>query len=282
MDDVSLFHTAAQPVAADHLDVHPLANIFPMLSDDELNELAADIKENGLLHPIVRMIDHKTIVDGRNRYEACHRAGIEPEFDDYIENDEQARALIVSANLQRRNMTKGQQAIAHAMIYPDPKRGMHSELSGSTRNSFDKAHLSRARAVLRASPDELAPQVLSGALTLDKAHAEVTKRQQEASSTEARFARLREMAPDLADLVIEERMTLGEAIAAANQREKERQDAIDAGRRASENLINFVSVALSIKAATELGERGLVTEEQLGRLEDAMTLLRRIYAEDDQ
>jgi hypothetical protein len=31
------------------LAVHPVAALFPMLADDELDELAADIKERGLL-----------------------------------------------------------------------------------------------------------------------------------------------------------------------------------------------------------------------------------------
>src|SRR6516165_3714670 len=34
-----------------------------------------------------------------------------------------ALAYIVSANLNRRNLTKGQQAMALAMIYPEPARG---------------------------------------------------------------------------------------------------------------------------------------------------------------
>jgi hypothetical protein len=30
---------------------HPITDIFPMLSEEELSELAEDIKANGLLHP---------------------------------------------------------------------------------------------------------------------------------------------------------------------------------------------------------------------------------------
>lgn len=33
--------------------VHPVADLFPMLGADELAELAEDIKQRGLLHPVV-------------------------------------------------------------------------------------------------------------------------------------------------------------------------------------------------------------------------------------
>ena len=37
----------------DRIKVHPAADMFPMMSDDELDELAADIAKNGLRQPIV-------------------------------------------------------------------------------------------------------------------------------------------------------------------------------------------------------------------------------------
>ena len=48
------------------------------------------------------------------------------------------------------------------MLYPEPKRGMHSELKNSTEN-FDKADLSRARKVNRSLPD-LAKKVMAVAI----------------------------------------------------------------------------------------------------------------------
>src|SRR4051812_9181962 len=39
-----------------------------------------------------------------------------------------APAFIASANIARRRLTKGQKAMAWAMIYPEPKRGVHSQL----------------------------------------------------------------------------------------------------------------------------------------------------------
>ena len=52
-------------------------------------------------------------------------------------------AFIISENIERRRLTKGQSAMAMAMIYPEPKRGVHSELKNSTGAlGFDKANLS--------------------------------------------------------------------------------------------------------------------------------------------
>src|SRR5262245_56896276 len=54
--------------------VHPAADVFPMMSDDELAALGADIKARGLLEPI--KIRGDEILDGRNRLEAIERADI--------------------------------------------------------------------------------------------------------------------------------------------------------------------------------------------------------------
>jgi ParB-like chromosome segregation protein Spo0J len=59
-DDMAVIPTGA---------VHPVANLFPMLPDDELQELADDIRANGLQHPIVLDKDG-VLIDGRNRWAA--------------------------------------------------------------------------------------------------------------------------------------------------------------------------------------------------------------------
>ena len=41
--------------------------------DDDLSDLVADIRRNGLLTPPV--VWHNGVVDGRRRYEACRRLG---------------------------------------------------------------------------------------------------------------------------------------------------------------------------------------------------------------
>jgi hypothetical protein len=59
------------------LKVHPAADVFPMMTQEELIDLAEDIKEHGLLCPIV-LTEEGLLADGRNRSMACRIAGVEP------------------------------------------------------------------------------------------------------------------------------------------------------------------------------------------------------------
>jgi ParB-like nuclease domain len=106
--------------------VHPIAELFPMMTDDELADLAADIKANGLIHPIVVDKDG-LLIDGRNRARACEIAGIEPAT--VVFEGDDPRAYIIASNIARRHMSKGQQAMAVAMVYPEPEKTTHGKKS---------------------------------------------------------------------------------------------------------------------------------------------------------
>jgi hypothetical protein len=62
--------------------VHPAADVFPMMSDEELDALGQDIKVNGLHwgSKIVFTMDDQ-LLDGRNRLEAMERAGVPSPLD---------------------------------------------------------------------------------------------------------------------------------------------------------------------------------------------------------
>jgi hypothetical protein len=69
----------------DMLPVHPAAEMFPLLSRDELLELGTDIKAHGLRTPIAlwRSADGRDyLLDGRNRLDAVEAVGIKVVFDD--------------------------------------------------------------------------------------------------------------------------------------------------------------------------------------------------------
>jgi 16S rRNA G966 N2-methylase RsmD len=88
--------------------VHPAAQMFPMMPDDQLRVLADDIKANGLREPLI--LDHDgRLLDGRNRLAACRLAGVEPRYATIAVSD--AVAFVLSLNLHRRHLTTGQRAL---------------------------------------------------------------------------------------------------------------------------------------------------------------------------
>lgn len=85
---------------------HEIAELFPMMSEEELLNQSDDIKKNGLLHPIL-LFDGK-ILDGRNRYTSCKMAGVEPRFDIFTGTFGEALQRVWSENVQRRHLTSSQ------------------------------------------------------------------------------------------------------------------------------------------------------------------------------
>lgn len=92
------------------IPAHPAADLFPLLPDDELRDLADDIAANGLHEPVWLHPDGR-ILDGRNRYKACELAGVEPTFRTW-NGDGSPVIFVVSLNLKRRHLTSSQRAMA--------------------------------------------------------------------------------------------------------------------------------------------------------------------------
>jgi len=94
------------------LTPHPLAEIFPPLDEAALQELAADIKANGLRQAIVTYKGQ--VLDGRNRLAACKIASVEPRFKEFSGDD--PLGYVVSLNLTRRHLDASQRATIAAKI----------------------------------------------------------------------------------------------------------------------------------------------------------------------
>jgi formiminotetrahydrofolate cyclodeaminase len=109
--------------------VHPYAARFPLLEDAELRDLAADIKANGLIHPIVRD-EAWHLIDGRNRFVACALAGVEPRWLPLPDDTEPMR-FIFAVNVRRRHLTPGARAMAAAMTL---EAGADCDVADGRRN----------------------------------------------------------------------------------------------------------------------------------------------------
>ena len=70
--------TETAPVCDGKYKFHPACEIFPAMTPVELHELVEDIRQNGLLVPILTYKGE--IIDGRHRHECCLELGIEPKF----------------------------------------------------------------------------------------------------------------------------------------------------------------------------------------------------------
>lgn len=195
-------------------EAHPVADLFPMLAPDELDELAADIRERGLLHPIVLDAQGR-VLDGRNRLAACEMAGVDPSFVDYDGDDPEGYALAV--NIARRHLSKGQKALVMA----------RAGYKNYTEAQVSKQYVSWARTADEHAPD-LADRVLDGTLPLREAYESALERKREADDARAKLDRLRTAASDLTALVEEERMALDDAIAALDARERKAREEAEA------------------------------------------------------
>jgi len=206
--------------------VHPAAAVFPMLADEELRDLADDIKHNGLIYDIV-LDKTGAIVAGRNRFAACKLAGVEPRFMT-LPDDADPVAYVLSENLQRRHMSAGQRAMAaaRARLFLKNNQDGVASLAG-----VSQARIAYAATVIKYAPD-LADLVLSGAEHLNAAYEKARARKIAAESAaesdarqraeaERKTAKLRAEAPDLADLVAEWRLSLDDALAALRQRQED-------------------------------------------------------------
>ena len=92
------------------LEPHPLAQLFPPISEEEFAQLGRDLALHGQLEPIV--LYQGKILDGVNRYRACRRMNREPWTIEF--NQESVKRTpeeyVISANLRRRHLTPPQLA----------------------------------------------------------------------------------------------------------------------------------------------------------------------------
>lgn len=100
------------------MEFHAAATLFPMMENTAIKELAEDIAKNGQIEPILTV--NGKIIDGRNRFEACKLAGVEPVFEEYQgdTSDEGLLKLSLSLNMKRRHLDASQKAMLAVTILP--------------------------------------------------------------------------------------------------------------------------------------------------------------------
>ena len=177
-----------------HMEFHDVANMFPLMADDEYQALVEDIRAHGLREPI--WTHEGKIIDGRNRYRACVELGIEPRFRAW-HGQGSLGAFVVSLNLQRRHLSSSQKAVIALEVEQQlakenpPGRPRKDEtpqkvagFSGEAREraaqlvGTNRQYVSDAKRLAKTAPD-LLPSVRDGRITMKDAKRAATLPEQE-------------------------------------------------------------------------------------------------------
>jgi hypothetical protein len=164
------------------INIHPAADLFPMMGQDELWVLGEDIKANGLLHPIQMLSG--AVIDGRNRLDAMELIGLklrfpkrekENRFESQIWVDGKVigycrhntpidipdpTAFVISQNINRRNLTTAQKSeLIAKLLKADPTK---SDRAVAEVVKVDHKTVGAKRAALSATgeiPQSATPRV---------------------------------------------------------------------------------------------------------------------------
>ena len=189
------------------LQLHPACKLFPQLPEDELQQLAQDIRANGLRNPVV-LLGGK-VLDGRNRLAACEIAGVKPRFTKWIGQGSPVE-WVISQNLMRRHLSTSQRAvIAHdllPLLEKEAKRRQRmsmgrgkkvakkcGHLSGNGKASEAAARITRTNAryveivkQIQSEAPELVGRIRTGELNITHARHLATIQVQEAFGRRAK------------------------------------------------------------------------------------------------
>lgn len=147
------------------MDSHPLADLFPPLSEADLVALTDDIAANGLLHPIV--VFQGKILDGRHRRIACGRSGVTPRFEEFPGDEAAAVEYVRSVNLLRRHMSTSQKAMI-AVKLAALVEGL-TQREAANQMGISRRQVSYAAEVVHRGVPELVDGITRGDLTVGTA-----------------------------------------------------------------------------------------------------------------
>ena len=173
--------------------VHPCADVFPMMSEAELEALAADIKARGLQKPVTMHYLSKqkiwVVLDGRNRLEALDRLGWVPAdmWTDVTRGDQPMEifekntqhdpaAYVISANIHRRHLSKLERAELIVKTVEAEQTNDQAKAARSFSPTVGKKGGSTKDPILEKAVTEAAKQQISRR-TVKKARAKVHGKQ---------------------------------------------------------------------------------------------------------
>lgn len=241
--------------------------------DDELNELAASIKEHGVIQPVVvRSVDAKTgdpryeIIAGERRWRAAQRAGL-TEIPVIIRDvdDKAALELAIIENVQRSDLNSVEEAMGYQQLMEEHG---YTQADLGTVIGKSRSHVANTLRLLKLS-DYVRSMVINGTLSAGHARTLVT-----ADNPES-----------LAERIVREGLSVRQAESIANgSMDEDKAQASSATRPAGEKdadtraLEKVLSDSLGLRVSiNHRGEGGdmKIRYSTLDQLDDICRLLQR-------
>ena len=163
------------------IKIHPACDLFPAMSEDDFQELKANIAEHGVRDFVTFWKGQ--LVDGRHRVRAMQELGIDVMCHaSELFDDDDPLAFAISVNLKRRHLTTSQRAmiasrlatLLHGTNQFDEKMDASNDASTTQREAAAALNVSRpsvqrAKAIERDAAPEVTAAVHAGTVTLGAA-----------------------------------------------------------------------------------------------------------------
>ncbi len=148
--------------ASTKLKRHPLSAVWGGMPPEQFAELVDDVREHGLLYPVV-VLDGQ-VLDGWHRYRAALEAGVECPTRKFVDGD--AAGYVIRNNALRRNLTASQRAAMIVKCREWKPLGANQNSGGSEPGSYPPADSSS-----EASESEMAAEAGTSDRTIRDAKA---------------------------------------------------------------------------------------------------------------
>jgi hypothetical protein len=243
---------------------HPIADVWPMMDEGKLSELADDIRKNGQLVPV--WLYEGKIIDGRNRWAACKIAGVTPKTQEYT--GDEPTSFAVALNDRRRHMNKGSLAAVAAELEPffaaDAKK-RQQDAGGDKKSDRAKSVVAKLPQPIDATPASKAREEAAKSVGVGERYVQDAKK-------------VKQEAPEVFERLKAGRITLQDAKREVakkptddwRQDERDRQAEVESGltvvanASADKNLIAWAErqrLAVRIDRSTRYGNPFVMNED---------------------
>ncbi|MBT3377469.1 MAG: hypothetical protein HN742_34675 [Lentisphaerae bacterium] len=164
-EPIQLVPMAVGAVDTNALEPHPLADLLPRMSKNEFTELKESIEVDELQNPIV--LFQGKILDGRNRHDACERAGKPLAFLEFVGTEQQALTYVLSSNQFRRKLSTSQCAVVAFDIMPKIAERVNSKRIEKIRQAMLLRSSGKTLEISPKTTDDAAKPISSRAIAAD-------------------------------------------------------------------------------------------------------------------